>query len=109
MPTYFARGITARLGVMPLDDTITRNIIVQNGEAARQQAETAKVKLLNSRLLAERLVPFPGDEKKLHVNWLGGAPFVQVYAGKDLFQEGSSVATDTTKGTYSKLGSQHGS
>ena len=109
MPTYFARGITARLGVMPLDDTITRKIIVHKGEAARQQAETVKAKLLDSKLLAEKLVQFPGDEKKLHVNWLGNAPFVQVCAGKELFKEGGNAMTDTTNSTYSKLGSWHDS
>ncbi|CAE7219169.1 hypothetical protein PTTW11_11138 [Pyrenophora teres f. teres] len=99
MPTYFARGITARLGAMPLEDTITTNIVRKKGETARQQADTSKAKLLESKLLAEKLVPFPGDENKLHVNWLGNAPFIQVRAGKELFAQGSHATTDTTKPT----------
>ncbi|EDU47589.1 hypothetical protein PtrSN002B_007232 [Pyrenophora tritici-repentis] len=97
MPTYFARGITARLAAMPLEDTTTSNIILRKGEAARQQAEASKAKFLQSKLLAEKPVPFPGDENKLQLNWLGGAPFMQVRAGKDLFAKGSDATTETTQ------------
>lgn len=81
MPTYLARGVSARLGAMPLTDTISHKIILRKGEAARLQSEAAERQLRSSKMLSEVPVPFPGDEKQHHLNWLGNAPFIQVQVG----------------------------
>ncbi|KAF2853507.1 hypothetical protein T440DRAFT_307902 [Plenodomus tracheiphilus IPT5] len=77
MPTYHARGVSARLGTLPLSDAITRNTVAKKGETARQQAEAAEKKLRRSKLLPEQSVPFPGDNAGFGLNWLGDAPFMQ--------------------------------
>lgn len=77
MPTYHARGISARLGTLPLSDAITRNVVAKKGEVARQQGEAAEKKLRKSKLLTEQSVPFPGDDSALELNWIGNAPFMQ--------------------------------
>jgi hypothetical protein len=84
MPTYFARGVSLRLGAMPLDDTITPKVVLKKGEIAKRQCEEAERKLLGSELLPEERVAFPGDEAGFELNWLGDAPFMQVRAGSDL-------------------------
>lgn len=99
MPTYLARGVSARLGIMPLADTISEQIILRRGEDARQQSEAAEKQLQNSRLLNEVSVPFPGDEQQHRLNWLGDAPFLQVQAGWDAFEEGCAETTRATTGT----------
>ncbi|CAO2658042.1 Nn.00g073020.m01.CDS01 [Neocucurbitaria sp. VM-36] len=85
MPTYYARGVSAYLGAMPLAETITRQIVLRKGQVAKQQCETAEKRLLESKLLAEEPVIFPGDEAGLALNWLGNAPFMQVQAGREPF------------------------
>ncbi|KAI8933798.1 hypothetical protein NX059_009505 [Plenodomus lindquistii] len=77
MPTYHARGISARLGTLPLSDAITPDVVIKKGETARQQAEVAEQCLRKSKLLNERPVPFPGDNDGFELNWLGNAPFMQ--------------------------------
>ncbi|EUC32263.1 hypothetical protein COCCADRAFT_6001 [Bipolaris zeicola 26-R-13] len=101
MPTYLARGVSARLGIMPLADTISEQIILRRGEDARQQSEAAEKQLQNSRLLNEVSVPFPGDEQQHRLNWLGDAPFLQVQAGWDAFEEGCAETTRATTGVPS--------
>ncbi|KAF1851389.1 uncharacterized protein K460DRAFT_273943 [Cucurbitaria berberidis CBS 394.84] len=86
MPTYYARGVSAHLGAMPLADTITHNMVLRKGTVARQQCEAAEKRLLESKHLTEERVFFPGDEAAFELNWLGNAPFMQVQAGRDLFQ-----------------------
>jgi hypothetical protein len=87
MPTYYARGISVRLGAVPLADTVTTNIELRKGEAARRKCEEAEKKLLGSALLQETRVRFPGDENGFELHWLGGAPFMQVLAGDGLFDD----------------------
>jgi hypothetical protein len=89
MPTYHARGISVRLGAMPLAETTTSNIELRKGEIARRQCEEAEQKLLGSELLHETRVGFPGDENGFELNWLGGAPFMQVQAGDNSFEDES--------------------
>lgn len=85
MPTYLARGVSARLGAMPLADTVSPSIILRKGEAAKQQSDTAESQLRGSKMLKEVPVPFPGDEEQYRLNWLDNTPFMQVQAGQDLF------------------------
>lgn len=99
MPTYLARGVSTRLGTMPLAGTISEHIVLRRGEAAKQQSDAAEKQLQNSRLLKEVSVPFPGDEKQHRLNWLGNAPFVQVQAGWDAFDEECAETTRATTGT----------
>ncbi|KAF2820671.1 hypothetical protein CC86DRAFT_116487 [Ophiobolus disseminans] len=87
MPTYYARGVSIRLGAQPLADTITPKIVLKKGENAKTQCEDAERNLLRSKLLTEKCVHFPGDKAGFELNWLGGAPFMQVRAGDDLFDE----------------------
>jgi hypothetical protein len=97
MPTYFARGVSAHLGAMPLADVVTPSIIVKKGDAAKEQAETVEELLLGSRQLKEELVPFPGNDDSFQLNWLGNAPFMQARVVCD--QEGTrdtSQAAATT-------------
>jgi hypothetical protein len=84
MPTYHARGVEVRLGAMPLNDTITPTIILKKGDLAKKQCEDAEQKLLGNQLLPEERVSFPGDERDFGLHWLGGAPFMQAQAGKNL-------------------------
>ena len=80
MPTYFPRGVSAHLGAMSLDDAVTSRIILQKGEAAKEQAATVEEKMLCSRRMKEELVPFPGDHDCFQLNWLGNAPLMQARA-----------------------------
>ncbi|KAF1832609.1 hypothetical protein BDW02DRAFT_421161 [Decorospora gaudefroyi] len=85
MPNYYARGVSAHLGALPLAEAITPRVVVSKGDAAMRQARAAEERALASRRLKEQLVPFPGDTAGLRLNWLGNAPFIQVQAGSDLF------------------------
>ncbi|KAI4662097.1 uncharacterized protein J4E78_004889 [Alternaria triticimaculans] len=87
MPTYFARGVSVRLGAIPLGDTTTAKIILRKGEAAKQQSALAEKRLLGSKLLKEEQVPFPGDEAAFQLNWLAQAPFMQTRVGSDIYEE----------------------
>ncbi len=78
MPTYHARGISVHLGTSPLSETITAHVALRKGEAARQNVEDAEKHLMQSTLLAEERVNFPGDAHAFELNWLGSAPFMQV-------------------------------
>ncbi|EUC46678.1 hypothetical protein COCMIDRAFT_92092 [Bipolaris oryzae ATCC 44560] len=98
MPTYLARGVSARLGTLPLAGTISEQIILRKGEAAKQQSEAAEKQLQNSRLLKEVSIPFQGDEQQYRLNWLGNAPFLQVQAGWDAFDEECAEITGATTG-----------
>ncbi|KAJ4309673.1 hypothetical protein N0V94_008823 [Neodidymelliopsis sp. IMI 364377] len=80
MPTYHARGITVRLGSMPLAETTTSKIVLKKGEVAKHQSEVVEKELLRSFLLDEERVLFPGDPDGYELNWLGNAPFMQVQA-----------------------------
>jgi len=99
MPTYFARGVTVRLGAQPLAETVTPKIVLKKGDIAKAQCEKAEKKLLGSELLHERRVNFANDHAGFELNWLGGAPFMQVKTGGDLFEESSDgcwkLPTDT--------------
>jgi hypothetical protein len=92
MPTYFARGVSAHLGAMPLAEAITPQIKVRKGDAAKQEAESVEGKMLGSRRLKEELVPFPGDDDCFQLNWLGGAPFMQARAMLD--EEGAGDTSE---------------
>jgi hypothetical protein len=85
MPIYHARGVSVRLGVLPLYDTITPTIVLKKGDLAKRQCENAEKKLLKSELVPEERVSFPGDERNFELHWLGGAPFMQTQVGKPLF------------------------
>ncbi|KAI4916539.1 hypothetical protein J4E85_010194 [Alternaria conjuncta] len=87
MPTYFARGVSVRLGAIPLGDTTTAKIILRKGEAAKQQSALAEKRLLRSKLLKEEQVPFPGDDAAFQLNWLAQAPFMQTRVGSDIYEE----------------------
>ena len=84
MPIYHARGVSVHLGEMPLADTITSDIVLRKGKAAKQQCENAEKQLQESTPLTEERVTFPGDEAGFELNWLGNAPFMQVQASSDL-------------------------
>lgn len=99
MPTFLARGVSARLGTMPLAGTISERIVLRKGEEAKKQSDAAEKQLQNSRLLKEVSVPFPGDEERYRLNWLGNAPFMQVQAGWDAFDEECAETTRATAGT----------
>lgn len=103
MPTYLARGVSARLGTMPLTDTISSKIIPRKSELAKQQAETAERLLQSSKLLKEVPVPLPGDGTQHPLNWLGNTPFVQVQVLRDASSEECSDSTKAPKGTCSNL------
>jgi hypothetical protein len=90
MPTYYARGVTVRLGVNPLADTITPSIILKKGDVAKKQCEKPEKELLNGHLLPEQRVDFPGDEHGFELNWLGDAPFMQARVGDSLFEGATS-------------------
>jgi hypothetical protein len=90
MPTYHARGVSIRLGTMPLNDTVTPTIVLRKGDLAKKQCEDAERKLKGSQLLHEERVTFPGDERGFELNWLGGAPFMQSQVGKTLFEKESA-------------------
>ncbi|EAT78514.2 hypothetical protein SNOG_14277 [Parastagonospora nodorum SN15] len=90
MPTYYARGVTVRLGVNPLADTITPSITLKKGDVAKKQCEKPEKELLNSHLLPEQRVDFPGDEHGFELNWLGDAPFMQARVGDSLFEGATS-------------------
>ncbi|KAH8728489.1 hypothetical protein GQ44DRAFT_675891 [Phaeosphaeriaceae sp. PMI808] len=83
MPVYHACCVSVRLGAMPLADTITPHIVLKKGETAKKQCEDAEQQLLGSELLHEERVDFPGDLFGFQLNWLGGAPFMQVQARKN--------------------------
>jgi hypothetical protein len=95
MPTYFARGVSVRLAAMPLEDTTTQKIILRKGDAAKQQSESAEKMLLKSKLLKEKVVPFPGDEDAFHLNWVANAPFMQTQVRNDLYDKEDTEATGT--------------
>ncbi|EMD86926.1 hypothetical protein COCHEDRAFT_1114239 [Bipolaris maydis C5] len=101
MPTFLARGVSARLGTMPLAGTISERIVLRKGEEAKKQSDAAEKQLQNSRLLKEVSVPFPGDEERYRLNWLGNAPFMQVQAGWDAFDEECAETTRATAGVPS--------
>jgi hypothetical protein len=87
MPIYHARGVSVRLGVLPLYDTITPTIVLKKGDLAKRQCENAENKLLKSELMPEERVLFPGNERHFELHWLGGAPFMQAQIGNPLFGE----------------------
>jgi hypothetical protein len=91
MPTYYARGVTVRLGATSLADTVTPNITLKKGDIAKKQCEKPERRLLDSQLLHEEHVQFPGDDQGFELNWVGGAPFIQVQAGDNLFGEDNEV------------------
>jgi hypothetical protein len=99
MPTYFARGVTVRLGAQALADTITPKIALRKGDLAKTQCEEAERKLLGSELLDEERVDFLGDEAGYGLTWLGSAPFMQVRTGESLFDEDTSSCPPTPAGT----------
>jgi hypothetical protein len=89
MPTYHARGVSVRIGAMPLTDTITPNVVLKKGDIAAKQCKEAEQKLLHSNMLLEEHVNFPEDSLDFELNWLGRAPFMQVQVGHDLVEQGS--------------------
>jgi hypothetical protein len=93
MPIYYARGVSVRLGVLPLHDTITPTITLKKGDLAKRECENAEKKLLKSKLVPEERVAFPDDERDFELHWLGGAPFMQSQAGKTLFEKESAGAS----------------
>jgi hypothetical protein len=76
MPTYTPLGITVRLGSVPLEETVSSNVVLKKGEVARQQTEAAQEKLLSSPYLPEIRAPLQvGD---WHGIRLAGVPFLPV-------------------------------
>jgi hypothetical protein len=101
MPTYFARGVSVRLGAMPLEDTTTQKIILRKGDAAKQQSQLAEKRLLKSKLLKEKQVPFPGDEAAFQLNWVANAPFMQTRVGSNVHEEEDTRdEEEATTGTH---------
>jgi hypothetical protein len=109
MPTYFARGVSVRLGAMPLDDTTTQKIILRKGDAARRQSEVAEKRLLKSKLLKEDRVPFPGDEAAFQLNWLARAPFMQTRVGSDVYEKEVTTGTHLPQDHDSVTAANHSS
>ena len=108
MPTYFARGVSVRLGTITLGDTTTAKIILRKGEAAKQQSALAEKRLLGSKLLKEEQVPFPGDDAAFKLNWLAQAPFMQTRVGNGIYEEEASRDVQgATKGAYLMPKTQH--
>jgi hypothetical protein len=103
MPTYYARGVTVRLGATSLADTVTTNITLKKGEVAKKQCEKPERRLLDSPLLHEERVAFPGDDGGFELNWVGGAPFIQVRAGVNLFAEGDRTPKSANVATPTRL------
>jgi hypothetical protein len=76
MPTYTPLGNTVRLGSVPLEETVSSNVVLKKGEVARQQTEAAQEKLLSSPYLPEIRAPLQvGD---WHGIRLAGVPFLLV-------------------------------
>lgn len=80
MPTYHARGISVRLGSIPLEETTTRNVVLRKGETAKGQSEAAEKKLLRSSFLTEKRANLAGDSEGFELNWVADAPLMQVQA-----------------------------
>lgn len=93
MPSYHPLGITVRLGSVPLEETITSNVVTWKCEVAKQQSEAAHQKLLSSAYLSERRAPLQdgGDDHAL--NRLAGVPFMQVQAGAGFAHDSPSQSS----------------
>lgn len=76
-----------RLGATSLANTVTPKITLKKGDLAKKQCEKPEKELLDSQLLHEERVKFPGDDRGFELNWVGGAPFIQVQVGDNLFEE----------------------
>lgn len=94
MPVYHARSITVRLGLMPLAETTTSDVVLKKGEVAKRQSEAAEKKLLRSGYLNEKRVLFPGDRDGFELNWLGNAPFMQAQVDPGFTQSSGPYASD---------------
>ncbi|KAF2677012.1 hypothetical protein K458DRAFT_492064 [Lentithecium fluviatile CBS 122367] len=96
MPSLHSAGIRVRLGTIPLEQTLTPNIVLKKGEIAAQQCEDADAQLRKSEFLDEEHVVFPGDEEGFAMNWLAEAPFLQVVtedAFKNVENQGVSMGS----------------
>ncbi|KAF1914116.1 hypothetical protein BDU57DRAFT_454735 [Ampelomyces quisqualis] len=94
MPTYHACGVSVRLGVAPLVDTVNPDIVLNKADIDKKRCEEIEQNLLKSELLREKRVSFPGDERDFGLNWLGNVPFMQVQAGHDLFRHDNDDAPE---------------
>ncbi|KAL5403172.1 hypothetical protein PMIN06_008988 [Paraphaeosphaeria minitans] len=84
MPSLYGSGVRIHLASQPLAPTLTDHIQLKKGYLAASKSEQAEKALRESvhTLLPEERVPFPGDDGKSAVNWLGDVPFLQVVVGE---------------------------
>jgi len=96
MPALHSAGIRVRLATVPLEQTLTPNLVLKKGEVAAKQCEEAEAQLRKSEFLDEECVAFPGDEEGFSMNWLGGAPCLMARAGDDVkgIEEGVGGMSD---------------
>lgn len=80
MPSLYGAGVRIHLASQLLAPSLTDEIQLKKGYAAAAKVERAEKALRESAgaLLPEERVPFPADEGRFAVNWLGGVPFLQV-------------------------------
>jgi hypothetical protein len=92
MPTYTPLGIGVRLGSVPLEETISSNVVLKKGQVAREQSEAAQEKLLSSPYLPEIRAPLQvGDWQGIR---LAGVPFLPVQAGHRFAHDSLSQSSD---------------
>ncbi|KAF2450793.1 hypothetical protein P171DRAFT_146616 [Karstenula rhodostoma CBS 690.94] len=84
MPSLYCAGVRIHLALQPLAPTLTEHVQLKKGSDAASKSEQAEKALRESvhALLPEERVPFPGDDGKFAVNWLGDAPFLQTVVGE---------------------------
>src|SRR5689334_19571357 len=83
MPSYRAVGVNVRLSACDLKETLTKNLALKKSATASKEADRAQEKLRQQPYLQETNVPFPGDDSGYSVNYVAGAPFLQVAAAID--------------------------
>ncbi|KAL5374873.1 hypothetical protein DPSP01_011625 [Paraphaeosphaeria sporulosa] len=90
MPSLYGSGVRIHLASQPLAPTLTEHIQLKKGYHAASKSEQAEKALRESvhTLLPEERVPFPGDDGKYAVNWLGDAPFLQAVVGESYGRRG---------------------
>ncbi|KAF2732681.1 hypothetical protein EJ04DRAFT_305375 [Polyplosphaeria fusca] len=85
MPAYRAAGVTARLSASDLQETITKDMEIKKGPPASASADAVQDLFRKKAYLQEEPVPFPHDPRGFQVGFVGDAPFLQVQAGANLF------------------------
>jgi hypothetical protein len=99
MPALYSAGICMSLATLPLAETITPSIAIKKGHQASRQVTKAEESLTHGYFLEEQRVQFPGDEENFSMNWLNGAPFLQVLAGEESAWKVHDEVSGVTKRT----------